>query len=50
MVTDKLVVVDKKNGVVFDGFPRTLKQAEALDKALKETKKKIDHQGFYYFS
>jgi adenylate kinase len=42
MVMDKLALVDKKNGVVFDGFPRTLKQAEALDKALKETKKKID--------
>lgn len=42
MVMDKLAVVDKKNGIVFDGFPRTLKQAEALDKALKETKKKID--------
>ncbi len=42
MVMDKLAVVDKKNGIVFDGFPRTLKQAEALDKALKETNKKID--------
>ncbi len=42
MVMEKMAVVDKKSGVVFDGFPRTLKQAEALDKALKETKKKID--------
>jgi adenylate kinase len=42
MVMEKMAVVDKKSGVVFDGFPRTLKQAEALDKALKETRKKID--------
>jgi adenylate kinase len=42
MVMGKMAVVDNKSGVVFDGFPRTLKQAEALDKALKETKRKID--------
>ena len=42
MVMEKIAVVDKKSGIVFDGFPRTLKQAEALDKAFKETKKKID--------
>jgi len=42
MVMEKMAVVDKKSGVVFDGFPRTLKQAESLDKALKETNKKID--------
>ena len=42
MVMGKMTVVDNKSGVVFDGFPRTLKQAEALDKALEETKKKID--------
>ncbi|MBN1366847.1 MAG: adenylate kinase [Dehalococcoidales bacterium] len=42
MVMEKMAVVDNKSGVVFDGFPRTLKQAEALDKALVETNKKID--------
>ncbi len=42
MVMEKMAVVDIKSGVVFDGFPRTLKQAETLDEALKETKKKID--------
>ena len=42
MVMEKMVVVDNKSGVVFDGFPRTLKQAEALDKAMAKTKKKID--------
>jgi adenylate kinase len=42
MVMDKMNTADKKAGVVFDGFPRSLKQAEALDKALKERNKKID--------
>jgi len=42
MVMDRMAVVDKKSGVVFDGFPRSLKQAEALDKALLGSKKKID--------
>lgn len=42
MVMDRMAVVDTKSGVVFDGFPRSLNQAESLDKALKERNKKID--------
>ena len=37
MVMDRLSTGDASNGVVLDGFPRTLNQAAALDKAL-ETK------------
>jgi adenylate kinase len=42
MVMDKMATADTRSGVVFDGFPRSLKQAEALDKAMKEKSKKID--------
>jgi len=33
---------DCKNGAVFDGFPRTIPQAHALDKMLSERGRKID--------
>ncbi len=42
MVLERLKVTDCETGVVLDGFPRNLKQAEALDKALDEQNRAID--------
>lgn len=42
MVMDRLDSPDTETGVIFDGFPRTVAQAEALKKALGEVGKKID--------
>ena len=42
MVEDRLTWDDAKNGVILDGFPRTIKQAEALDKILEAKGEKID--------
>lgn len=42
MVEDRLTWDDAKNGVILDGFPRTIEQAKALDEILKEKGKKVD--------
>ncbi len=42
MVEDRLTWDDAKNGVILDGFPRTIEQAEKLDKILAEKGEKID--------
>lgn len=43
IVADRLLQDDCKNGFILDGFPRTIPQAESLDKALAEMKTKIDY-------
>jgi len=42
MLLERILAPDCERGVVFDGFPRNLKQAEALDKALLEQSQAID--------
>jgi len=42
MVLERIKAPDCTNGVIFDGFPRNLNQAEALDEAMAEQEKVID--------
>ncbi len=43
LVVDRVAQDDAKNGYVLDGFPRTIPQAEALDKALEAINDKVDY-------
>lgn len=43
LVVDRIHQDDCENGYVLDGFPRTIPQAEALDKALAELDETIDY-------
>lgn len=42
MVKNRLDLDDAKDGVILDGFPRTMEQAQILDKILEENGKKVD--------
>lgn len=41
IVEERLKDADVQNGLILDGFPRTIEQAEALDKMLAEMNKEI---------
>lgn len=42
LVKDRLEEDDVQKGIILDGFPRTVKQAQALDNILAEKGKKVD--------
>ena len=42
IVKDRLQEKDVENGIILDGFPRTVHQAEELDKILEKEGKKVD--------
>ncbi len=43
MLSARIEMPDCRNGFILDGFPRTSRQAEALDRMLKAKGMKIDH-------
>ena len=42
LLTQRLAQPDAKKGVIFDGYPRTVPQAEALDTMLEAAGRKVD--------
>ncbi len=43
LVLDRIAKEDCKDGFIFDGFPRTIPQAEAFDEEIRKSGEGIDH-------
>lgn len=43
LIEERISKVDCLGGVIFDGFPRTIKQAEGLDNLLVKNNKRLNH-------
>lgn len=43
ILKEKISSIDNNKGIIFDGFPRTIKQAEMLDELMGEINQKIDY-------
>jgi adenylate kinase len=43
IIAERLAQPDSASGVIFDGFPRTLEQAKALDKSMSGQNRQIDY-------
>src|SRR5581483_7492998 len=50
IIRERMSEPDTKKGYILDGFPRTIKQGEALSKMLDQNREKIDRVIYFYLN